>query len=313
LINIDNSSIFAEAKRKGNAGNVEISTPKFNLNNNASVSVSSPSGIAGNLTITANNLLLNQSKLKAETGVGDSPENANISLVIKDLLYMQNNSLISAEAFNNAKGGNINIDNYDGFIVANKNSDINANASEGNGGNINITTQGIFGLKFRDSQTNESDITASSKFGLSGSVNINTLSIDPSKGLVELPASVASAANQISSSCSGSGNVAQKKSSFTVTGRDRLPSSPNEIFTPQQTLVETFELSQSSQPKVNNNSNHNNYKNNNTSTSINPKQLTLEAQGWIVDNQGRVHLVTEVPHPNHQSPTGAIISCDSSP
>jgi filamentous hemagglutinin family protein len=313
LINIDNSSIFAEAKRKGNAGNVEISTPKFYLNNNASVSVSSPSGIAGNLTITANNLLLNQSKLKAETGVGDSPENANISLGIKDLLYMQNNSLISAEAFNNAKGGNITINNTDGFIVANKNSDINANASEGNGGNINITTQGIFGLKFRDSQTNESDITASSKFGLSGSVTINTLSIDPSKGLVELPASVASATNQISSSCSGSGNVAQKKSSFTVTGRDRLPSSPNEIFTPQQTLVETFELSQSSQPKVNNNSNHNNYKNNNTSTSINPKQLTIEAQGWIVDNEGRIHLVTEVPHPNHQSPTGAIISCDASP
>ena len=36
------------------------------------------------------------------------------------------------------------------------------------GGNINITTQGIFGLEFREELTPESDITASSKFGVNG-------------------------------------------------------------------------------------------------------------------------------------------------
>jgi len=65
-----------------------------------------------------------------------------------------------------------------------ENSDITANAFQGNGGNINISTNTIFGLKFRSQLTPLSDITASSQFGLSGQVTINRLDIDPSKGLL---------------------------------------------------------------------------------------------------------------------------------
>jgi large exoprotein involved in heme utilization and adhesion len=35
----------------------------------------------------------------------------------------------------------------------------------GQGGNIQITTQGIFRLKFRDQLTSDSDMIASSQFG----------------------------------------------------------------------------------------------------------------------------------------------------
>ena len=49
-----------------------------------------------------------------------------------------------------------------------------ANANQGNGGNIDITTQNIFGLVFREKKTPKSDITASSKFGLNGEVTVES-------------------------------------------------------------------------------------------------------------------------------------------
>ena len=76
-----------------------------------------------------------------------------------------------------------------GFIVAvpQENSDITANAFAGNGGNINITSQGIFGLLFSDELTPNSDITASSQLGINGTININTPDVDPSSGRGGLP------------------------------------------------------------------------------------------------------------------------------
>jgi large exoprotein involved in heme utilization and adhesion len=71
------------------------------------------------------------------------------------------------------------------IAVPKENSNISANAVFGQGGNIQITTQGIFGLKFRDQLTSDSDITASSQFGVTGTVQVNTIGVDPSSGLKE--------------------------------------------------------------------------------------------------------------------------------
>ena len=108
--------------------------------------------------------------------------------------------------------------NFDQFIVAMGNSDIVANAFRGNGGNIKITTQGIFGLEFRPQRTSKNDITASSQFGVNGTVQVTTLNIDPSKGLTELPVNLADSSQQISRNC-GSVNG----SSFVSTGRGGIP------------------------------------------------------------------------------------------
>jgi large exoprotein involved in heme utilization and adhesion len=51
-------------------------------------------------------------------------------------------------------------------------SDIIANAVKGKGGNIQINTQSIFGLKYRDQFTPNNDITASSQFGINGNVQV---------------------------------------------------------------------------------------------------------------------------------------------
>ena len=61
-------------------------------------------------------------------------------------IILRDRSLISARAFNNADGGNLNIEAD--YIIAfpNGNNDIIANAEGGNRGNININVESLFGL-----------------------------------------------------------------------------------------------------------------------------------------------------------------------
>jgi large exoprotein involved in heme utilization and adhesion len=97
-----------------------------------------------------------------------------------------------------------------------------ANAFQGNGGNIQITTNGIFGLKYRDRQSNDNDITASSQFGVTGNVNINNLTFTPTIGLIELPSNINDPSQTIVQGCRTYGN-----SRFVSTGRGGLPDDPS--------------------------------------------------------------------------------------
>jgi filamentous hemagglutinin family protein len=183
------STLFSQAQASGNAGNLIVNTPTLNVSNGGEVTVSAKgTGAAGNLTVNANRIRLNQGKLTAETNAG---EGANIKLNDVKLLRLENQSLISAQAFNQANGGNISINAPNGFIVAsqNQNNDIIANAFQGQGGKIDINARTIFnlaeGLSIPANTTN--NIDASSEFGLTGEVIINTPDVDPSRGLVQLP------------------------------------------------------------------------------------------------------------------------------
>lgn len=64
-------------------------------------------------------------------------------------------------------------------------SDITANAAEGRGGRVSITTQGLFGIEFRPQLTPDNDITVSSDIGLDGVFVQNTPGVDPSLVLAE--------------------------------------------------------------------------------------------------------------------------------
>ena len=65
----------------------------------AQVSVRSLQGQAGNLTLNANSLFLNQGSITAETAQSGVEAGANIILEISDLLRIENQSQISAEWF----------------------------------------------------------------------------------------------------------------------------------------------------------------------------------------------------------------------
>ncbi|NEP58102.1 MAG: S-layer family protein, partial [Symploca sp. SIO2G7] len=136
-------------------------------------------------------LTLNNGQISAETGVTGAETGANIILQNLDLLILENESLISATALEDANGGNISIDSR--FVIAMppegpNGSDIIAKAFQGNGGRIEIDAISIFGIKERraisGNQTNDFD--ASSEFGAPGEVNLNT-QFDPSGGLTTLP------------------------------------------------------------------------------------------------------------------------------
>ena len=145
-------------------------------------------GEAGDLFIQADSLALETgASLLGSTSVGTG---GNITLQIADHLTLRNNSTISARALEGADGGNIDIDAN--FVIAfpNQNNDIIARAARGNGGAIDITTRGIFGIEERPFNPFTNDLDASSQFGLDGTIAINELEVDPTKALEELPTDV---------------------------------------------------------------------------------------------------------------------------
>ncbi|MGI2906546.1 filamentous hemagglutinin N-terminal domain-containing protein [Tolypothrix sp. VBCCA 56010] len=282
------SGFFANTSPNSTAqgGNLTINTPSLRVQDGATISVSSPQGQAGNLDITANTIRLNQGSLTAETAITGTQPGANIRLQDVDLLLMQNNSRISAQANGIATGGNIIIDAQKGFVIApfGENSDIIASASGGRGGNIRITTQGLFG--FFEGRAipvnNTNDIDASSEFNNPGTVDINTLDIDPRRGLLELPASVVEVSRLIASNC---GAIAGKNgSSFTYTGRGGLPISPDDPLTSDVVWSDTRLTNIRSSENIS------------TSTSKPKKQTTsgiaiVPATGWVFNKFGEVTLI----------------------
>ncbi len=221
------STLFSQAQASGNAGNLNINTPQLNVLDGAEITVSGKgAGPAGNLTIESNTIRLNRGNLTAETNAG---EGANITLKNLDLLILRNQSLISATAFNNANGGNININAPNGFIVAipEENSDISANAFAGKGGNIQISTQSIFGIESRLQLTDKSDITASSELGIQGVITINTPDNDSiQNSFTELPNNLIDTNALIANSCIA--RSPKQQGNFIITGTGSLPNRPGE-------------------------------------------------------------------------------------
>jgi filamentous hemagglutinin family protein len=223
------------ATSRGEAGGINITTDRLFVHDQSGITAGNigPSN-GGTLAVNANTIFLDQGgTLNASTRSG---EGGNIVLQ-GNALIMRYDSLISTNSAGTGNGGNItlNIPVIAGF----ENSDIVANAVQGNGGNITITTQGIFGLEFRPQLTPENDITASSQFGVNGTVEINEFSLDPATGIVELPAGLADASDQIAQGCAVDGD-----SSFVATGRGGIPPSPNERLSSDLTWGDTRDLSE---------------------------------------------------------------------
>jgi large exoprotein involved in heme utilization and adhesion len=282
-VELSSASLSVEAMAGGTAGNLNVNTGQMSVSDGANVTVSSPDGQAGNLTITANSLLLDRGTISAETGKSGSEGGANITLQGLDILLMRNESLISANARGTANGGNITIDSR--FIVAtpptgSQGSDIVANAFEGNGGRVSITTQGLFGIQFRPQRTPKNDITVSSALGLAGTFEQNTPDVDPSRGLAELPVDVVDASRLIDRRCTSGGST-QERGSFTITGRGGLPPSPNDTLQ-AESLITNWVTLDSQQDK------------NRSPAPTRPNRSALkpltEAQGWMINEKGEVVL-----------------------
>ena len=219
----------------GDGGNVLISNPdRVSIRNGARVAVDSQGrGAGGNLVIEADSFSLdNGSQLIAETDFGQPQQRpSNIILNIDDVVTLDGDSTISARAFNNANGGNVTIDTE--FIVAfpaeTDGNDIVANASEGSGGNINITAEEIFGLSEGKSTPGNmtNDLDVSSEFGFDGNLSLNTPDVDATEGVRELSEGAISAEDRVQQACSAN---SVNTSSLSLQGRGNIPRKPTDIL-----------------------------------------------------------------------------------
>jgi filamentous hemagglutinin family protein len=281
LIIRDEALVSARTSGRGQGGNLFVTTGQLDVRDGAVISVNSVgTGRAGNLEISSDSVRLeNQGFIVATTLSGDG---GNIRLRVKDLLLMRHESELSTTAGTaqaGGDGGNINIDAE--FIVAvpKENSDITANAFTGRGGNINITTQGIYGLEFRPRLTPLSDITASSEFGVNGTVQINTPGVDPSRGLANLPVEPVNV--EVTQGCQATGK--QGSIEFFNTGRGGLASNPYEPLSSSGIWEDVPLPAQEAGNSVGS-----------VSPAVPSNQL-VEAQGWLVNDKGEVTLVAEMP------------------
>ena len=222
----------------GNAGNITIKANSISLENEGEIESNIfGEGNGGNIFLTVDDdLNLDKGQISATNQPPQSMDNredrfgGNIQLQVKNNLILRNNSTISAEATNNANGGNVTIDA--GFVVGfpsrGLGSDIRTNAVAGRGGNINIITQGLLGFEFEESKgtagllNDTNDIDASSEFGLDGVITISTPDTNPLQRTDRLPTNPVSAETITTEACSPRGG----SSSLTNKGKGGIPPQP---------------------------------------------------------------------------------------
>ncbi|MEH1844280.1 MAG: filamentous hemagglutinin N-terminal domain-containing protein [Nostoc sp.] len=340
------SGLFSGTEGPGDSGNLTLTTGQLIIKDGAAITVSSQArknviyigdpnnlGKAGDLNITARSILLdNKGKL---TSNSESGKGGNITLQVQNLLLMRRESKITTNADTarlGGDGGNIIINAPNGFIVAppSGNSDITANAFSGSGGKITITAKNIFGfvprtradverLDLKEINPNNlptNDITAFSQQNpsLNGTVQINSPDADPSKELVELPVNVVDASRQIVARCNSGGKIA--RSSFIVTGRGGIAADPTEPLMADAVLTDWITLKPESknradgiQKRVVVQAQRNTDEKSQKVNYVNEPIQIVEAQGWVIDANGNVVLVAQVPTASPHNSSLTATSC----
>ena len=288
----------------GSGGNLSLETGELMINDGAEITVSADgSGDAGNLTVVADQVRLDrQAQIRAETATGSG---GNIILRSPDI-RLRGNSGISSTAGTQqgpGEGGNITIDTE--TLIGLENSDLTANAFQGQGGQVVITASGVFGLQRREQLTFASDITAFSQVNpqLSGEVKIVTPDVDPSQGLLATPTNVIDIESLIAQTCSPDNRLTQSR--FVIVGRGGIPASPTTPLDSNQPLVD---LGNSPKSSV-------------FTPSLRSEKIPLEsqkqrdslplveAQGWTINLEGKVVLTATIPTPTHSIPQLYSIPC----
>jgi large exoprotein involved in heme utilization and adhesion len=285
------SAIETNTRGEANAGRLTIQTGQLTVRDRAEVGVrSTSSGTAGNLNAIADSILLeNQGTISAVTFSG---QGGNITLQVRNDLVLRGKSEISTRAgtedTGGGDGGNITIDT--GVLAVLENSKINANAFQGSGGKVSITTRGFF------VPDPDRTITASSTLGVNGVVEINQLDIDPSKGLAQLPEDFTEPSDRIVTGC-----AADRGNQFVITGRGGLPENPTQPLR-GQTVWRDLRVVRGTTGEAR------------TATSQSliptPTQPIVEATEWVMNAKGQVELVANLPQTTPQSSWSRPPDCE---
>ena len=182
------SSAYGKSESAGNAGKIEIATDYLKIIDNCRISTKAEDSGGGKINI--------QSHKKIHLF------NANITSSVENGIK---------------NGGDISIDTNE--ILLN-NSNIIANAYQGNGGNINIQSNVLV-------QSTSSIIDASSKLGIDGNVELIAPNEDFSKSLNTLPPDFLNASAWVKTPCKL--RTGESASHFIMKSRDAMPLSPDDF------------------------------------------------------------------------------------
>ena len=300
------SFLVANTEETGNAGDIRINAPdtaildsQINggniITNSESILISNGEVISinnqdsregGNIEFIADNLTLDNNTLIAAETV--SNQGGIINLTLNDQLLLRRNSNINASSgtpTSGGDGGNITI--VAPVIIAPplEDSNITANAFGGNGGIIDITTNGIFGLQFRDEATPLSEFRAS-QFRLS--VNSPTFAIDrpdEKTNSAKLPNQVTVERDRVVVDAAGCASAG--RNSLTIAGQGGLPEDPITTIRGQTVLPDLRDFTESGNnedlPPVKKQSRQQ------------PPTSIVQVKGWIVNQDGEVELVAALP------------------
>ena len=161
----------------GDAGKVVVRTENLSVSDGGRLAAfGAGGGNAGTLQIDARNLFVADGGQVATGSV--SGEGGKITIEVSDILSLQRRSQISATAGGSGNGGAIAIGAT--FTSLQEESRIAADAFEGIGGNVQISTERVL-------VSCDSDITANSAFGLEGDVEILGTAIDAAAAFLPFP------------------------------------------------------------------------------------------------------------------------------
>jgi hypothetical protein len=210
-------------------GNITLSTGEQTLLANGSLIAARSHGLgdAGNIIINAGNRFVSTDS--AVTTQASQASGGNISIVAGDMVRMSKSQLNASVAGNElTTGGSISIDPQ--FVIL-QNSQILANATAGQGGNINVITSAFL------SDPN-SRVSASSETGISGSVDIRAPVQNLSGTLVPLTQTYLQAVALLAQRCAARFPDG-KFSTFVQSGRDGLPVEPGGFLATPLHMVRT--------------------------------------------------------------------------
>lgn len=209
-------SISTSTTGEGAGGNINIlAGQSVTITNDSRLSASSTGpGNAGNILINAGRTFVATNSKSAVTTQADTASGGNIIVLATDRVQLTNSHISASVADGSGGGGNISIDPQSVIL---QNSQILAQASQGQGGTITITTN----LFLPDAN---SVVNADSGSGLNGTVTIQSPNA-PASGKIQplgnTPLQATSLLNQHCAALAGG-----EFSSFTVAGRDSLPTEP---------------------------------------------------------------------------------------
>lgn len=263
---------------EGDSGSVTLIAPHVEVSGgNSSISVRHEgTGDAGNLNIHAQMVRLNRGgRLTAATSSG---RGGNITLD-GNVVWLSRGSQITTSAGGIGNGGNITLELDVALIL--EESDIIADALEGVGGNVQITTPGLFANR-------PSAISASSRFGLDGMVQLDAPDLDPGARLVALQSDPLDAASLLVGDVC---RLAQRRPSrFVNVGRGGIPPEPGSQYSAP--VLEDWRIPEGEELEAADP----------MSVALEPVDRELvEAQGWYVNDAGKIVLTATPPADNFSS------------